>query len=90
MSDMRDPEPAERVFTVNTRGNQCYEAEIAAWPYHGCRSEKVISRKLVYRYRADDFDHARSIADMALQTVKAVHDIWQTKLVRIEEIDHFK
>lgn len=83
---MRDPEPEQRVFTINTRGNQRYEAEIAAWVYHGVKNEKVISRKLIYQYRAENFDQARSIVDMALQTVAAVHDVWQTKLVRIEEM----
>jgi hypothetical protein len=87
MSDMRDPEPAERVFEIKTRGNQRYEAELAAWPYHGCRSDKVLSRKLIYRFNADNFDHARQILDLAYQTVAAVHDIWQTKIVSIQELD---
>jgi hypothetical protein len=88
MSDMRDKQPAERVFTINTKGSYAYEAELTAWTYHSIKSEDVMSRKLIYRFRADHFDAARGIMDVALQTVAAMHDIWQTKIVRIEEKGH--
>lgn len=85
MSDQRDPEPAERVFQIAPKGVANYEAEIAAWPYSGCRSDKVMSRKLIYRLCAQSFNDARQQAEIALQTVQAMHDIWLAKLVRIEE-----
>lgn len=85
MSDMRDKQPAERIFNIGTKGNQNYEAEITAWTYHSIKSEDVLSPKLIYRFRADDFDDARRIMDVALQTIRAMHDIWQAKIVRIEE-----
>jgi hypothetical protein len=85
MSDMRDKQPPVREFTIGTRGNQNYEAEITAWTYHSIKSEDVLSPKLIYHFRADNFDDARRIIDVALQTIQAMHDIWQAKIVRIEE-----
>lgn len=84
MSDMRDLQPAERTFQIVKKGVS-HEIEIAAWPYFGCQSETVISRKLIYRISADHFDDARMQAEIALQTVQAMHDIWQEKIVRIAE-----
>ncbi len=85
MSDLRDKQPAEKVFNIGTKGNQNFEAEITAWTYHSIKSENVLSPKLIYRFRADDFDDARRIMDVALQTIRAMHDIWQAKIIRIEE-----
>ena len=88
MSDMRDKQPPVREFTIGTKGNQNYEAEITAWTYSSVKSEDVLSPKLIYRFRADNFDDARRIIDVALQTIQAMHDIWQAKIVRIEEKGH--
>lgn len=85
MSDMRDLEPKEREFKIGTKGSYNYEAEICVWGYHSINMEKVIAEKLVYKFSAEDFDSARLIVDVALQTVRAMHDVWKAKIVRIEE-----
>ena len=85
MSDLRELQPPERVFEIALRGTVTHEIEITAWPYSGIKSEKVISEKLIYRVSAVGFDDARAQAEIALQTVKAMHDIWEAKIVRIAE-----
>lgn len=86
MSDLRDKQPPERIFEIHKPSNITHEIELSAWPYSGISSEDVISRKLIYRVCADDFDDARAMAGIALQTVQAMHDIWKTNIVRISEI----
>lgn len=85
MSDMRDLQPPERTFQIVKSGLVTHEIEIAAWPYSSIKNETVISRKLIYRVGAEHFDDARMQAEIALQTIKAMHDIWQAKIVRIAE-----
>ena len=84
MSDLRDLEPAERIFEVSKFVT--HEVEIAAWPYSGIKNKRVISRKLIYRIETSSFDKARAQAGIALMTVQAMHDIWVAKIVRIEEV----
>ena len=83
MSDMRDKQPAERRFNPMPAAN--YEVEIRAWPYHGCRSEEVMSRKLIYNIHADSFSHAFRMAVVLRDTVRAMHNIWVSEINRIEE-----
>lgn len=85
MSDQRDPEPEVRIIDTTTRKGDVYEIEMAAWPYSGIKSEKVFSRKVIYRLNAEDFDMARNMANIGLKTLQAMHDIWKAKIVRIQE-----
>lgn len=85
MSDMREPEPPQRVFDIPGGGHaDRFEIEIAAWPYSSLRNEKVISRSLVYRVGCRDFADAARIADMLRQTVDAIHDVWMARIERIQ------
>lgn len=83
MSDGREKQPEHRTFDPMPAAN--YEVEIKAWPYFGIKSEDVISRKLVYRVHADNFRGAMNIAALLRDTVMAMHDIWVSEIVRIEE-----
>ncbi len=83
MSDMREKQPEMRVFDPMPSAN--YEVEIRAWPYSGIRSENVISRKLIYHIHADSFTGAVRIATVLRDTVRAMHDIWVSEIVRIQE-----
>lgn len=85
MSDMREKQPAVRVFDAMPASN--YEVELKAWPYHSIQSEDVISPKLVYRIHADDFGAAHRMAILLRDTVRSMHDIWKSEIVRIEEIN---
>ena len=83
MSDSRDKQPDQRIFDPMPAAN--YEVEIKAWTYSGIKSENVMSRKLVYHVQADNFRGALNIATLLRDTVKAMHDIWVSEIVRIEE-----
>lgn len=86
MSDLRELQPPERTFEIAKKGTATHEIEISAWPYHSIKIEEVISRRLIYRVSAERFDDARMQAEIALQTVQAMHDIWLAKIVRIAEV----
>jgi hypothetical protein len=86
MSDLRDPEPPQRVIELDGLGGTRFEFEIAAWPYSTLRNEKVISRSLVYRLRCENFRDAIAMAKLAEATVQAVHDVWIAKIVRVGEV----
>ena len=83
MSDAREKQPESRTFSPMPAAN--YEVEIKAWPYFGVQSENVMSRKLIYHIRADNFTQAHHIAIVLRDTVRAMHDIWVSEVVRIEE-----
>lgn len=85
MTDLREPEPALVTFDVEGPGCTRFEFEIAAWPYHGMSNDKVIARSLVYRTHCDSFREAYRMAMLARDTVQAVHDVWQARIVRIQE-----
>lgn len=83
MGDAREKQPEFRTFPMMPAAN--YEVEIKAWPYSGVKSEDVMSRKLIYHIQADHFTQAHHIAIVLRDTVRAMHDIWVSEIVRIEE-----
>lgn len=83
MSDLRDKEPPVRRFDPMPAAN--YEVELKAWPYSSIKSENVISRTLIYGIQADSFAQAFRIAVVLRDTVRAMHDIWVSEIVRIQE-----
>jgi hypothetical protein len=83
MTDLREKQPAVRHIEPMPAAN--YEVELKAWPYSSIKSENVISRKLIYRLHADSFAHAFRMAVVLRDTVRAMHDIWISEIVRIEE-----
>lgn len=83
MTDTREKQPAELTFPPMHAAN--YEVEIKAWPYNGIKSEDVIAPKLIYHIQADNFVGACDIAVMLRNTVAAIHNIWVTEIVRVQE-----
>lgn len=88
MSDRRDKEPPERTldFTADTFGSCTWEAILYAWPYSGCRSEVVYSRKVIVRFRAERMRHAMGFAESIATTIKSAHDIWETGVDEIRKV----
>lgn len=84
MGDTREKQPAERAFDPMPAAS--FEVELRAWPYSGIKSEDVISPKLVYRIQADNMRQALGFAIVLQDTVRAMHDIWVCKIVRVEEV----
>lgn len=85
MSDLRELEPEVRTIDCTVRGHDVYEFIITAWPYSGMKSERVMSRNIVYRVNAAEFNEALAFAKVALNTVAAMHDIWKAKIVSVSE-----
>lgn len=86
MSDLREPEPAQRILDLEqeTSGNHPFSAEIYVWPYSSLKNEKVYSRKVIVHFRAMDMQEAHGFAQAIRKTIAAAHDVWETGINRIE------
>jgi hypothetical protein len=86
MSDLRDPEPPHRTLDMlrKTVGAYKWQVDIDVWPYSGLKNEKVYSRKVTFLLRAESARVAMGLADMLAETIKAAHDVWETRITRVE------
>lgn len=88
MSDLRDPEPAHRTLDMRafTTGSEVVQIDMDVWPYSGLRAEKVYARKVTFIIRSDSARAAVGSGCMLAATVEAAHDVWKTRITRIEVV----
>lgn len=87
--DARDPEPAHRTLDMrkHTSGAYVFEIDMDVWVYSGLRNEKVYSRAVTFIVRASRAEEAMGLAEMLSATIKAAHDVYQTRITRVQLCD---